>query len=204
MFLYFGYIFFISLCYPYSISCGPAHTFLSFLYQIGISDLFEITQYALDEIWTRGLSLTKGVRYPCATRAYRSVLHFESLVTKGVLLPSSTQTILNCFRGVLATRAYLSVLHFELFSNQGSAATLLHSNNTQLFSRSPCHKGFFHIFPVKFNIPRSKIFTSQYYEPTRNLFRSFYIAGNRNRTYNLRFTKPLLYRWAMPAREKIV
>ena len=27
----------------------------------------------------------------------------------------------------------------------------------------------------------------------------FKIAGNRNRTYNLRFTKPLLYRWAMPA-----
>ena len=25
------------------------------------------------------------------------------------------------------------------------------------------------------------------------------LAGNRNRTYNLRFTKPLLYRWAMPA-----
>ena len=128
----------------------------------------------------------QGLIFLCCTLSY--------LATKGVLLPSSTQTILNCFRGVLATRAYLSVLHFELFSNQGSAATLLHSNNTQLFSRSPCHKGFFHIFPVKFNIPRSKIFTSQYYEPTRNLFRSFYIAGNRNRTYNLRFTKPLLYR----------
>ena len=30
-------------------------------------------------------------------------------------------------------------------------------------------------------------------------FLSKRIAGNRNRTYNLRFTKPLLYRWAMPA-----
>ena len=30
-------------------------------------------------------------------------------------------------------------------------------------------------------------------------FLSKKIAGNRNRTYNLRFTKPLLYRWAMPA-----
>ena len=25
--------------------------------------------FAFDEIWTRGLSLTKGVRYPCATKA---------------------------------------------------------------------------------------------------------------------------------------
>ena len=29
-------------------------------------------------------------------------------------------------------------------------------------------------------------------------------AGNRNRTYNLRFTKPLLYRWAIPATESIL
>ena len=29
-------------------------------------------------------------------------------------------------------------------------------------------------------------------------------AGNRNRTYNLRFTKPLLYRWAIPATELII
>ena len=64
-------------------------------------------KFALDEIWTRGLSLTKGVRYPCATRA--------SLT-------------------------------------------------------------------LSLNIPLSKK-----------------KAGNRNRTYNLRFTKPLLYRWAIPA-----
>ena len=29
-------------------------------------------------------------------------------------------------------------------------------------------------------------------------------AGNRNRTYNLRFTKPLLYRWAIPATELMI
>ena len=57
-------------------------------------------KFAFDGIWTRGLSLTKGVRYPCATKA-----------------------------------------HLTRWRK----------------------------------------------------------AGNRNRTYNLRFTKPLLYRWAMPA-----
>ena len=29
-------------------------------------------------------------------------------------------------------------------------------------------------------------------------------AGNRNRTYNLRFTKPLLYRWAIPATSSMI
>ena len=30
-----------------------------------------INKFAFDGIWTRGLSLTKGVRYPCATKAYK-------------------------------------------------------------------------------------------------------------------------------------
>ena len=37
-----------------------------------------------------------------------------------------------------------------------------------------------------------------------NATRAKKIAGNRNRTYNLRFTKPLLYRWAIPATKLMI
>ena len=45
---------------------------------------------------------------------------------------------------LIATRAfiYLSCFYLSCFAGkyQGSAATLLHSNNTQLFARSPCQQ----------------------------------------------------------------
>ena len=34
-----------------------------------------VQKFAFDEIWTRGLSLTKGVRYPCATKACGIITH---------------------------------------------------------------------------------------------------------------------------------
>ena len=64
------------------------------------------SKFAFDEIWTRGLSLTKGVRYPCATKAC-----LASFASRPPRSATSHKTILNRFvrQSPCATKAQSSL-----------------------------------------------------------------------------------------------
>ena len=67
-----------------------------------------INKFAFDGIWTRGLSLTKGVRYPCATKAFLFLFFVRSL---GVLTSQKRLSIFFSAESLRtkasATRAYI-------------------------------------------------------------------------------------------------
>ena len=78
--------------------------------------------------------------------------------------------------------------------NKKSSRFLLRINGGQGWIRTTVdsRRQIYSLLPLATRAPTHSLMPS-------HSFMSKKIAGNRNRTYNLRFTKPLLYRWAMPA-----
>ena len=76
--------------------------------------------FAFDEIWTRGLSLTKGVRYHCATRAWVTfALSCKTYAQINFRLAQSSQKILNgsYFFRQSATRAWVTFVFLRNWVN---------------------------------------------------------------------------------------
>ena len=133
----------INQFYPNRLPCYSG-TYPYSIFIITLQSLPNSTN-AFDGIWTRGLSLTKGVRYPCATKAFETLFSVH------------TYECLSFKKRLLIFFATESLRHKGLYYKR---VRLIKSLSPRFFRKN---------------------------------------ADYRNRTYNLRFTKPLLYHWAKSA-----